>query len=70
MPTHSWKDWRQFNFRAGSISRWQRPHSGSGWNGGEAPDGLRYLARRQTVGQIPEGWNVPVLMYHAVGDEI
>ena len=37
---------------------------------GEAPDGLRYLARRQTVGQIPEGWNVPVLMYHAVGDEI
>ena len=29
---------------------------------GEAPDGLRYLARRQTVGQIPEGWNVPVLM--------
>ena len=37
---------------------------------GEALDGLRYLARRQTVGQIPEGWNVPVLMYHAVGDEI
>ncbi len=37
---------------------------------GEAPDGLRYLAKRQTVGQIPEGWNVPVLMYHAVGDEI
>ena len=37
---------------------------------GEAPDGLRYLAKRQTIGQIPEGWNVPVLMYHAVGDEI
>ena len=37
---------------------------------GEAPDGLRYLAKRQTVDQIPEGWNVPVLMYHAVGDEI
>ena len=26
--------------------------------------------KRQTVGEIPEGWNVPVLMYHAVGDEI
>lgn len=46
MPTHSWKDWRQFNFRAGSISRWQRPHSGLGLEWGEAPDGLRYLARR------------------------
>ena len=44
------------------------PRLGLEW--GEAPDGLRYLARRQTVGQIPEGWNVPVLMYHAVGDEI
>ena len=37
---------------------------------GLAPDGSRYLAKRQTVGEIPEGWNVPVLMYHAVGDEI
>lgn len=37
---------------------------------GQAPDGSRYLAKRQTVGEIPEGWNVPVLMYHAVGDEI
>ena len=37
---------------------------------GLAPDGSRYLAKRQTVGEIPAGWNVPVLMYHAVGDEI
>ena len=37
---------------------------------GQAPDGLRYLARRQTVGEIPAGWNVPVLMYHAVGDDV
>ena len=37
---------------------------------GLAPDGSRYLAKRQTVGEIPEGWNVPVLMYHAVGDKI
>lgn len=37
---------------------------------GQAPDGLRYLARRQTLGEIPEGYNVPVLMYHAVSDEM
>ena len=37
---------------------------------GLAPDGSRYLAKRQEIGEIPEGWNVPVLMYHAVGDEI
>ena len=37
---------------------------------GQAPDGSRYLAKRQELGEIPEGWNVPVLMYHAVGDEI
>ena len=41
-----------------------------GLEGGQARDGSRYLAKRQTVGEIPEGWNVPVLMYHAVGDEI
>ena len=37
---------------------------------GQAPDGSRYLAKRQELGEIPAGWNVPVLMYHAVGDEI
>lgn len=37
---------------------------------GQAPDGSRYLAKRQEIGEIPAGWNVPVLMYHAVGDEI
>ena len=37
---------------------------------GQAPDGSRYLAKRQELGEIPTGWNVPVLMYHAVGDEI
>ena len=37
---------------------------------GQAPDGSRYLAKRQEIGEISEGWNVPVLMYHAVGDEI
>ena len=42
----------------------------NGLEWGQAPDGSRYLAKRQTVGEIPEGWNVPVLMYHAVGDEI
>ena len=37
---------------------------------GLAPDGSRYLAKRQEIGEIPAGWNVPVLMYHAVGDDI
>ena len=37
---------------------------------GQAPDGSRYLAKRQEIGEILAGWNVPVLMYHAVGDEI
>lgn len=37
---------------------------------GQAPDGSRYLAKQQEIGEIPAGWNVPVLMYHAVGDEI
>ena len=36
---------------------------------GQAPDGSRYLAKRQEIGEIPAGWNVPVLMYHAVGDD-
>ena len=37
---------------------------------GQEPDGLRYLAKRKTVGEIPDGYNVPILMYHAVGDDI
>ena len=37
---------------------------------GQEPEGLRYLARRQIIGDIPDGYNVPVLMYHAVGDDI
>lgn len=37
---------------------------------GQAPDGLRYLARRVTIGEIPAGYNVPVLMYHAVSDDL
>ncbi len=37
---------------------------------GREAEGLRYLARQQTLGEIPPGYNVPVLMYHAVSDEV